>query len=190
MPTIDDDIVLGLERGMVRLVAADPRWPLLYAAEAGRLASAVQDAGLPPLVLEHIGSTAVPGLVAKPIIDLMAGYASEDDAGRRYLEAIVAAGYEPRGPQGVPGRELLVRGPRAARTHHLNLVSVGGRFWREHIYFRDRLRAEPELASAYAALKRELAARHAHDRGAYTEGKARFVASVLGRGRAMPSPGG
>ena len=183
MSTIDDDTALGLERGTVRLVAADPRWPLLYAAEAGRLASAVQDAGLSPLLFEHIGSTAVPGLVAKPIIDLMAGYASEDDISRGYLEAVVAFGYEPRGPQGVPARELLVRGPQAARTHHLNLVPIAGEFWREHILFRDRLRAEPELASAYAALKRELAARHACDRGAYTEGKARFVASVLGRGR-------
>ena len=187
MSTNDHDAALGLARGTVRLVAADPRWPLLYAAEAERLAIAVQDFGLPPLEFEHIGSTAVPGLVAKPIIDMMAGYASEDDVCGRYLEAVVAVGYELRGPQGVPGRELCVRGPQAARTHHLNLVSVGGGFWREHILFRDRLRTEPELASAYAALKRDLAARHACDRGAYTEGKARFVASVVGRERATPA---
>jgi GrpB-like predicted nucleotidyltransferase (UPF0157 family) len=179
MSTHDDDVLgLGLGRGMVRLVAADPRWPALFSAEVERLGAAVQRSGLPPLIFEHVGSTSISGLVAKPIIDLMAGQSNERCT-RRYVELAASLGYTPRGPQGVPGRELLVRGPETARTHHLNLVLAGGIFWREHVLFRDRLRAEPELAAAYAALKSDLAARYVNDREAYTAGKAGFVASVL-----------
>ena len=173
-----EDIPLGLPRGTVRVVAPDLRWPGLFRAEADRLAAAVARAGLAPLALEHVGSTAVPGLAAKPILDLMAGSPPGADW-QPYLEVAVALGYGPRGPQGVAGRELLVRGPEAARTHHLNLTEAGGTFWCEHLAFRDRLRADPALAAAYAALKRDLAARHASDRGAYTTGKAAFVIAVL-----------
>ncbi len=176
--TSHDGAILGLERGAVRLVAADPRWSALYAVEADALAAVVTACGLPSFAFEHVGSTSVSGLVAKPIIDFMAGYGSEDDA-QRYLEAFITLGYERRGAQGVPGRELLVRGPDASRTHHLSLVCLGGAFWREHILFRDRLRTEPELASAYATLKCDLAARYAHDREVYTAGKAEFIAMVL-----------
>lgn len=169
---------LGLSRGTVRVVAADMRWPELFRAEADRVAAAVARTGLAPLALEHVGSTAVAGLAAKPILDLITGYLPGADL-QPYLKLCVSLGYEPRGPQGVAERELLVFGPAIARTHHLNLVELGGRFWREHLVFRDRLRADPALASAYAALKRKLARRHAGDRGAYTAGKAAFVAGVL-----------
>ena len=172
----EEDASLGLPRGTVRVVPADPRWPELFRAEADRLAAAVACAGLAPLALEHVGSTSVPGLTAKPILDLMAGLPADADW-RPYLEVCVAAGYEPRGPQGVPGRELLVLGPERARTHHLDLVEAGGTLWRERLLFRDWLRANPPLAAAYATLKRDLAARHAVDRGAYTAGKAAFIAA-------------
>jgi GrpB-like predicted nucleotidyltransferase (UPF0157 family) len=173
-----EDVPLGLPRGVVRVVAADPRWPESFRAEADRLAAAIARAGLAPLAFEHIGSTAVPRLSAKPILDLMAGYPLSTNW-PFYMDVCVAAGYEHRGPQGVAGRELLVLGTEEARTHHLSLVQAGGTLWNEYLAFRDRLRAEPELASAYAALKLDLAARHAGDRGAYTAGKAAFIAQVL-----------
>ena len=169
---------LGLRRGTVRLVASDPRWPDLFSAEAGRIAPAVQRAGLARLQLEHVGSTAIPGLAAKPILDMMAGSAP-GAAWQPYVDVFQALGYEPRGPQGVAERELLVLGPDRARTHHLSLVVAGGVFWRDHLAFRDRLRAEPALAAAYAALKRGLARRHAGNREAYTAGKLAFVGEVL-----------
>ena len=178
---------VGLPRGIVRLAASDPSWPDLFRAEANRLAAGIATAGLAPLRFEHIGSTAVPGLVAKPIIDLVAGYASGADP-ERYVATLQGAGYEHRGPQGIPGRELFVLGPDARRTHHLNLVPLDGWFWRDHLAFRDRLRQEPDVRAAYAALKRELAASYASDRPGYTAGKAVFIDQITKGGRACRRP--
>jgi GrpB-like predicted nucleotidyltransferase (UPF0157 family) len=169
---------LGLRRGDVKVVDHDPAWTQCFLAEAERLQTLVAAAGLPPLAFEHIGSTAVPGLAAKPILDFMAGHAVGCEA-RVFFDVLTAAGYQRRGAQGVPERELFVLGPEKARTHHLNLIRAGGPFWRQHIKFRDQLRADQALAGAYAALKRGLAARHPTDRGAYTAAKARFVEAVL-----------
>ena len=173
---------IGLCRGIVQLRASDPAWAEAFRAEAARLAQHVADAGLPPLLFEHIGSTAVPGLEAKPIIDLIAGHQQGIEP-RAYFLTLQAAGYEHRGPQGVPEREFFVRGPEHHRTHHLNLVPFEGAFWREHLKFRDRLRDEHEVRVAYGVLKRELAATHPDDRGAYTAGKARFVSFIVNGGR-------
>jgi GrpB-like predicted nucleotidyltransferase (UPF0157 family) len=172
---------IGLRRGVVELHAPNTAWADAFRAEAQRLARHVADAELPPLVFEHIGSTAVPGLVAKPIIDLLAGHQPENDP-RVYFLTLQAAGYEHRGPQGVPEREFFVRGPESHRTHHLNLVPVDGVFWRQHLMFRDRLRNEPAVRAAYAALKQQLAAAHPDDRGAYTDGKASFVSHIVHEG--------
>jgi GrpB-like predicted nucleotidyltransferase (UPF0157 family) len=169
---------LGLPRGTVSVVAYDARWPALFQAEADRLAAAAARGRLAPLVFEHIGSTAVPGLAAKPILDFMAGHALGADP-QPYVAVLVAAGYELRGERGIPERQLLVLGPEAVRTHHLNLVAIDGAFWRQHLAFRECLRAQPDLSVVYAGLKRELAARHAADRGAYTAGKISFIVSVL-----------
>ena len=169
---------LGLSRGIVSVVPYDAGWPTLFQAEVARLAAAVARSKLAPLAFEHIGSTAVPGLAAKPILDLMAGCVPGADA-ELYINVLVAAGYQRRGGQGVPERELLVLGPEMFRTHHLNLVAIGGAFWRQHLVFRERLRVEPDLLVAYEALKRELAARHPADRVAYTAGKVAFISAVL-----------
>ena len=169
-----DHARIGLQRGTVRVVESDPSWPDAFRAEVQRLSAAVSAAGLPALVFEHVGSTAVSGLVAKPIIDLMTGHGPDIDP-REYFDVLRAAGYEHRGPQGVPERELFVLGPEGRRTHHLNLVCTDGPFWRDHLMFRDRLRKEPELRTAYAELKQRLACAHAMDRGQYTAGKAAFV---------------
>jgi GrpB-like predicted nucleotidyltransferase (UPF0157 family) len=169
---------LGLERGTVRLVAADAAWPDAYCREVERLSARLAQAQLPPLVFEHIGSTAVPGLMAKPIIDFMAGHHADTDS-RIYFETLRDAGYEHRGPQGVPHRELFVLGPPSLRTHHFNLVPSHDSFWQDHIAFRDRLRYEPQLAAAYAQLKHALADLHPADRAQYTAAKAAFVQRVL-----------
>jgi GrpB-like predicted nucleotidyltransferase (UPF0157 family) len=173
-----DEPSIGLPRGTVRLLASDPTWPRAFRAEAARLESAITAAGLSPLAFEHVGSTAVPELEAKPIIDLLAGYARDADP-RSWFAILIAAGYEHRGPQGVPDRELFVLGPESRRTHHLNLVAVDGQFWRDHLAFRDRLRNDAALREDYAALKRRLAAAHPADRPAYTSGKAAFVEQTM-----------
>ena len=167
---------LGLPSGTVVVVPYDPAWPALFAAEAARIRDAL-GASLPAAV-EHMGSTAVPGLAAKPVLDLLIGY-PPDAAVAPYVAALVRAGYVHRGEQGIPGREYFRLG--APRTHHVHVAVQGGSFWQEHLAFRDALRAEPALRDAYAALKRELARRHPHDRERYTEGKTAFVREVVAR---------
>ena len=165
---------LGLESGTVRLVAHDPAWIGLFATEAQRVfAELGPDL---PLTIEHTGSTAVPGLVAKPILDLLGGYAPGAPV-ERYVAALVRAGYVHRGERGIPGREFFRRGE--PRAYHLHLVVQGGTFWREHLAFRDALRTQPALRDAYAALKLDLARRHPRDREAYIEGKSAFVRQVV-----------
>ena len=178
---------LGLARGVVLVVDADARWSECFREESTRLAAAVSRAELAPLAFEHVGSTSVPGLAAKPILDLLAGF-PPGAAWRPYADLLVAAGYEARGPQGVAGRELFVLGSEAARTHHLGLVEADGTLWREYVAFRDVLRADPARAAEYERLKRELAARHQGDRPAYTAGKAAFIAAVLRGERESGNP--
>ena len=169
---------LGLPSGTVVVREYDARWPALYASEAARLTTAVA-----PLTvrLEHSGSTAVPGLAAKPIVDLLAGV--EPDAPLApVVAAIAAAGYVHRGEQGIAGREFFRRGE--PRSYHLHLTTIGSQFWRDQRDFRDWLRARRDDRDAYAALKRELAARYPFDREAYIDGKTDFVVAVLSRARA------
>jgi GrpB-like predicted nucleotidyltransferase (UPF0157 family) len=167
---------LGLESKTVRVVPYDARWPGLFRAEAARLASVISAAGFPALTFEHVGSTAVPGLAAKPILDLAAGRRSEVSAGA-YVPVLEAAGFVYRGNGGLPGREFFRRGE--PRSHHLHLVACGGWHWQRYLGFRSALRADATLRDAYAALKSKLAARYPHDREAYIEGKTTFVESVV-----------
>ncbi len=159
----------------VYLVPYDPRWPRLFEEERARVETAV---GAWAEVIEHVGSTAVPGLDAKPVIDVLVGLGSMHDAGRciRPLEGL---GYECRGEAGVPGRLFFRRFREGQRAFHLHLAVLGGEVWNDRLLFRDHLRAHPETASEYARLKRELAARYRGDREAYTAAKTGFVGGVL-----------
>ena len=160
----------------VVIVEADPAWPAKYQAERARLAAAL--AGHDH-VLEHCGSTSVPGLAAKPIIDVLLGL-EKWPMPAAAIEAVVRVGYVHRGDGDIPGREYFCRGePRAYQVH---ACRHGGGFWREHVRFRDRLRAEPALAEEYAALKQALAVRFRNDRLAYCNAKAPFIRGVLGIG--------
>ncbi|HEX5727239.1 MAG TPA: GrpB family protein [Longimicrobiaceae bacterium] len=168
---------LGLESGTVRLAPYDPAWPGLFAAEAARLAPVLEAHGL-SLRLEHVGSTSVPGLAAKPVLDILAGR-PPGEGPERHIAALVAAGYDHRGEQGIPGREFFRRG--TPRSYHVHMVEVGSPQWRRHLAFRDHLRAHPEDAAAYSALKAALAARFPRDRETYTESKAPFITEILAR---------
>jgi GrpB-like predicted nucleotidyltransferase (UPF0157 family) len=174
---------LGLESGTVRLVAYDPAWEEMFAAEAARLRAAIGPDL--PFVLEHTGSTAIPGLVAKPILDLLGGYPPGVRV-QPYIAAIVRAGYVHRGEQGIPGREFFRRGE--PRAYHLHLAVHQGTFWREQQAFRDALRANPGLRDAYAALKLDLARQFPRDRESYTEGKGVFVQRVVAEAVAGRTP--
>ena len=162
----------------VVVVDYDPRWPSMFEDEAARLRAA---AGPALVELHHVGSTAVPGLAAKPILDMLGGVRTLEDADA-LVPRIVAAGYvyDRTHEDELPRRRYFVRrGPDGVRTHHLHVVEMGSWFWTQHLAFRDHLRARPDVAARYAALKRELAARFPDDRVAYTSGKSEFIAACL-----------
>jgi len=162
----------------VLIVDHDQGWALQAAQERQRLLNLLG----PWLVddIHHVGSTAIPGLPAKPIIDLMAGVGSLDDAPAM---AQVLAPHDwhlvPPELDARPWRRLLVKVAAGHRVAHLHLLDPGTPRWAEQLRFRDRLRARPVLAAEYAELKRRLAREHTDDREAYTEGKAAFVRRVL-----------
>src|SRR5580704_6063812 len=159
----------------------DPDWSARGRAERARLAEILA----PWLVdgVEHVGSTAVPGLAAKPVIDLMASVSDPDAVVRRAGERLAADGwcYVPPELDQRPWRRFFVK-PDAAgqrRVAHLHVIQAGHPRWAEQIAFRDALRRDDQLARDYADLKLRLASEHADDREAYTHGKAAFVAAAL-----------
>jgi GrpB-like predicted nucleotidyltransferase (UPF0157 family) len=168
-----DEPALGLEQRRVLLVPHDPRWAELFEAETARIRVAM---GETLVALEHFGSTSIPGIRAKPIIDMLGGVRALDDAlgCRAALEAI---GYEHAAWAGVPGHHVFGKG-RPRRTHLLHLVEHGGASWTENLHFRDRLRASPDLAAEYDRLKARLAESFPEDRPRYTDEKAAFVQRI------------
>jgi GrpB-like predicted nucleotidyltransferase (UPF0157 family) len=161
----------------VRLVPYDSTWPLEFAAEADRIERAC--AGL-ELRLEHIGSTSIPGIAAKPVIDILGGRPG-NVAGSAYVAAFKQLGYEHKGAYGIPGRNYFRKG--IPRTHHVHLVSWSSDLWRDHLLFRDYLRAHPEIAREYETIKRELAGMYLQDKEKYTDAKGPFVRSIVRRAR-------
>ncbi|MEK7477206.1 MAG: GrpB family protein [Candidatus Coatesbacteria bacterium] len=177
---ITEDARGALDRFVARLTAPvticdyDPSWPLTFEALRSRMTAGL---GALAVRIEHVGSTSVPGLAAKPIIDLDVVVASRDDVPRT-IEALDRLGYTHQGDLGIPGREAF-NGPATVPGHHLYLCAADSAELRRHLAFRDYLRAHPEAAVGYARLKRELAQRHQGDRDAYTEGKTAFVQGIL-----------
>ncbi|MGH7459451.1 MAG: GrpB family protein [Longimicrobiales bacterium] len=154
-----------------------PEWPGMFAHEAGLVARVFHDTDA---VVEHIGSTAVPGLGAKPIIDIMIGLTTLADAERR-IEDLAQIDYEyvPEYEAELPDRRYFRKPFLRPRSHHLHIVRLGSDFWTRHLLFRDYLRAHPETAAAYYELKQLLALQCNATGADYTEGKSPFVAHVL-----------
>lgn len=159
----------------------DPRWPELYTQEVAGLRGAF---GPSLVALEHIGSTSVPGLAAKPIVDIQAVVQSAADA-QNAAPALAALGWE----QGVfaldPKRRLYFkkRNAEGIRTHQLHVYEPNHPAASAHLLFRDYLRAHPEEAAQYAALKRKLAERFRCDRLAYNDAKTGYVEAVVAKAR-------
>lgn len=167
----------------VRIADYDPRWPAMYEAEAVRLQAALP-AGL-VLAMEHFGSTAIPGMAAKPVIDILVAVPRIEEARAVAAGPMRTLGYAFWADNPRHDRLFFVKGlPPAAphRTHHVHMAEPGSDMWLR-LPFRDYLRAHREEASRYAALKRELAARHGADREAYTAAKTAFVDAVMEKAR-------
>ncbi len=158
----------------------NPQWPVVFERLRARVWPAIADVALG---IEHVGSTAVPGLAAKPIIDLTIVVAD-----RRGLEAVIGRlegiGYRHRGDLGVRGREAFANPPDVPDSpdtpdHHLYACEQGCLALRNHLTVRDRLRRDPSAAAAYSQLKKELARRFPDDLDAYIAGKTEFILSLL-----------
>src|ERR1700757_3462886 len=174
----------------VEIVDYDPRWPLLFDEEARRL-RAVLD---PSLIvgLEHFGSTAVPGLSAKPIIDILIAVRSLADAQATFVEALRNLDYVYWADNPKKDRMFFVKGMPpfgSRRSHHVHVSEPTGEIW-QRLGFRDYLRAHPEEAEVYERLKRRLATEHRTDREAYTEAKSAYVESVMRKAKTLRRSGG
>jgi GrpB-like predicted nucleotidyltransferase (UPF0157 family) len=159
----------------IEVVSYDPLWPAKFEAERELLQAALVEWLAGPI--EHFGSTAIPGIPAKPVIDIMAAVHSLE-ASRPAINALAEAGYVyfPYRPDIM---HWFCKPSAAFRTHHLHLVPLGSQRWIECLAFRAAIRGDESLAAEYAALKRQLAKKFAFDREAYTDGKTPFVERVL-----------
>ena len=161
----------------VELSAYSPMWPAVFDIERARL---LEIFGADAVLVEHVGSTAVPGLGAKPIIDILLG-APTLAVVDRHIPALVETGYRhvQEFDRILPERRYLVKTHGHPGHFHLHAVVYDTPFWKDHLAFRDVLREDPGLAVRYWRLKSALAARHRTDRAAYTEGKAEFIKNAL-----------
>lgn len=168
--------MLGCERNLVRLVPYQAGWADLFQQEAERLRAAL---GENVVGVEHVGSTAVPGLDAKPILDIVVAVRDMADA-TSFENVLAPLGYVHKAENDRPGRLYFAkRTPDDRSTHHLNITEVGTECWFTHVAFRDYLREHPQAREEYRQLKLDLARRHALDRAAYQEGKEEFIDKVL-----------
>ena len=154
-----------------------PDWPTQFHAIREELLSAFA-----PMVvtIEHIGSTSVPGLAAKPVIDVLLGAHSLADIESK-IKPLSEIGYSyvPKYEREIPTRRYFVRAQTTSLRVHLHAVELHSRIWKEHLAFRDRLRADANLRAQYQALKLRLAEEFADDKAAYTDAKSPFIQAVL-----------
>jgi GrpB-like predicted nucleotidyltransferase (UPF0157 family) len=168
----------GVMQEPIAIVEYDPNWPRSFDQLRMRLE---EHLGNLPVAIEHVGSTAVPGLASKPIIDLDVVVRSSDDVATA-TSRLELRGYRHEGDLGVTGREAFAPPPPLPRhDHHLYVVVLGSEPYRNHVLLRDYIRAHPEEASRYGDFKRALASRLGHDREAYTEEKSALLEEMLSK---------
>jgi GrpB-like predicted nucleotidyltransferase (UPF0157 family) len=169
-------------REEISIAPYDPEWPNFYESEAASLRRK-----LPRSVvrkIEHFGSTAVPGLAAKPVIDVLVQVNSLEETKEQVVPILEAEGYDYfwRTDVSPAYAWFIKRDAGGQRTHHIHMVEADSKLW-ERLYFRDYLREFPEEARRYAELKRSLAEQYPNDRVAYTEGKTEYVISITERAK-------
>ena len=168
--------MLGQHKRNLNVGPYQSGWIELFEQEAARLSRAL---GERALSIEHIGSTAVPGIAAKPIIDIMVAVVSLAKA-RELIPKVESCGYIYKPHDTVPGRIFYVKESAPEhRTHHLNLTPLGSAFWNNQLAFRDYLRAHEPIAAASVELKKRLVENYERTQKLDREGKSEFVSSVL-----------
>jgi len=166
-------------RGAIEVRDYDPRWPVLFEDECNRL-RAVLD---PTLKIEHMGSTSVSGLAAKPIIDILVGVPSLSQARSTFVKPLMQLGYSyiPEYEAWLPEELFFRKGMPGPWTHHLHVMEQSNPRWRDFLLFRDYLRLNPEIAAAYGSLKKSLAAKFGTDIEGFRKAKHQFVRKITER---------
>lgn len=167
--------MLGLQRGTVQVVPYTPQWASLFQIEAQRIA---QTLGTLVVDIQHIGSTSIPGLAAKPILDVGVAVATEADVAA-CVPLLEALGYTYRGYRGASEGYFFDQGPEQQLTHYLHMLLIDHPSWRNYLRFRDYLITHPGVRDQYMRLKQELALQYPTNRAAYTAAKASFIERVL-----------
>lgn len=167
--------MIGLKRGTVELLPYTDKWKKLYSKEEKIILSLIKDYVID---IQHVGSTAIAGLNAKPIIDIIIGLKTFD-----YLAIIIqkleANGYIYRPQSGTDERVLFVKGNDDIITHHIHVVKWNSDEWNNHVFFRDYLIKHDEIAKEYSNLKNKLGEKYKDDRYAYTDGKSEFIQNII-----------
>ncbi|MED5017359.1 GrpB family protein [Paenibacillus chibensis] len=160
----------------VNIAEYNPEWAAEYEQEKTKITQALQDI---LLGMEHIGSTSVPGLGAKPIIDMMAGIRDLEELKPFHIERLAEIGYEYVEHAHFPERRFFRRGQWRAGTHHLHIYAFHGEHWNQQLLFRNYLLTHPDAVEEYLHLKKNMAELYPNDRAKYTEAKAPFIQSIL-----------
>lgn len=170
----------------VVIVEYNPNWVFLFEQEAASIRTALDEDLITRI--EHFGSTAVPALAAKPVIDLLVGARSLTEAKQVAVSQLEHLGYVYWFENPDPQRMFFVKGlpPNSPRTHHIHMVEPDSVLW-ERLLFRDYLRKHSDEAARYAQLKYHLAQRFSNDREAYTMSKAEYIESVMQKARQLPA---
>lgn len=159
----------------VEVVPHDPRWRDAFEAEAGRVADAL---GETVVAVHHVGSTSIPGIYAKPIVDMLVEVRDVGEVDGR-SQAMESLGYEVMGEYGIPGRRYFRKDDReGSRTHHVHAFEAGSAEAERHLAFRDYMIAHPEDAQRYSELKRRLADEHPQNIDGYMDGKDGFIKEI------------
>lgn len=158
----------------VELLPYNPEWAADFEAEAAKVAAALK----PILIfIHHIGSTRIPNIKAKPVIDMLVEVIDVDQVDQ-FNEQMIQLGYQPKGENGIPGRRYFCKLDGERHTHHLHVFRRGDPEVARHLNFCAYLIAFPEAAQEYAHLKEQLARQHPNDREAYTNGKEAFIRNM------------
>ena len=171
----DKGLMIGTTYGKVEIVEYASAWTEAFKTEKTVLLNALGDE---VIEIEHVGSTAIAKMVAKPTIDMMLGLKVLNPV-EHYLHTLQEIGYQFRPSHPVPGRLHFAKIGQTLRTHNLSLTKYGSLFWKEHLLFRDYLQCNSEAAEAYRELKLRLAEAYPDDTIRYTEGKNEFIEQVL-----------
>jgi GrpB-like predicted nucleotidyltransferase (UPF0157 family) len=166
----------------ISIAPYNPEWPVLFDSEAKFLRYKLPISLITRI--EHFGSTAIPGLAAKSIIDMLVEVASLDETQKQIVPLLESEGYDYfwRTDIEPPYAWFIKRDSEGKRTHHIHMVEADSKLW-ERLYFRDYLREFPVEAKHYEELKRSLSKKYLNDRVAYTKGKAEFIESVTERAK-------